>query len=263
MLRRALRRHLCAFVAFLAMQGIAHAVVLNWDSVSWTDGSLSNTYQPDGSDPGSALSVNLSVNGGGAPFAPYSGDTSRQAPAVIAAFEGGQGAIHNSLVLALDLANTSQSVSVTVYFGASAGANNVSFQLFDVDFSGTAQDLISVIQGTSAVDGTTVMPTITGSAANTVTTGANPTVVGSSPASDTGATSNRGNVTIDFGGTAISSFTFTYGATTAFSNPGYQHIGLYNINFTPIPEMNPAIISIFSCLAATGLVLRHRARFRK
>lgn len=245
------------------MQGIADAVVLDWDTVSWADGSLNNTYQPDAADPDSTVNINVAQNNG-APFVGWSGDPSRMAPAVIPAFQGGLGSTENTLTLALDLANTSQSVTVTVSFAASGGATGVSFSLFDVDFAGSAQDQISSIHALSIDGSTLIAPTITGSASNLVTgSGVNQVITGTASASDTGATSNRGNVSISFGSNAIQSFTFTYGATTAFANPGYQHIGIYDISFTPIPEMNPTIVSVLSCFAATGLVLRHRSRFRK
>jgi hypothetical protein len=92
----------------------------------------------------------------------------------------------------------------------------------------------------------------------------NQVVNGIASANDTGANSGRGNVTISFGANAIRSFTFTYGSGSGtVANPTYQHIGLHDITFTPVPEVNPAFGAVLSCIGATLLVLRHNARHRR
>jgi len=143
---------------------------------------------------------------------------------------------------------------------------NVSLTLFDVDFSATTgntfQDQLRSITATS-VDGVTlVAPTITTSANNTLS---GPGVVdGIVSTVDTGPGSGNGNVTISFGSAAIKSFTFTYGSGSGtVADPTYQHIGLSDITFTPVPEINPAWTAVGSCLLAAALILRHSAKFRK
>jgi len=171
-------------------------------------------------------------------------------------------------VLHLDLQNQTQSVTVTVNFSTlyTQGVTNVSFTLFDVDFSsGGFQDQISQIRGLS-VDGTTwIAPTITTSSANVLTgTGLSQVVNGTGNNSDTGPTSGNGNVTFNFGANAITQFSYVYGSgTTAPTDPSLQGIAMHDISFTPVPEINPAWTAILSCFAATGLVLRHRANLRK
>jgi hypothetical protein len=192
-------------------------------------------------------------------------------PAVTTDFQGGFGTAQNALCLAVDLASQSQSVTVTVDFSAlySLGVQNVSFTLFDIDFAATStstyQDLLSGITGLST-DGTTLIaPTITTSANNTLTgTGLTQVVAGTVSTADTGATSGNGNVTITFGATAIKSFTFTYGSGSGTAaDPTYQHVGIGDITFTPVPEINPAWTAFGSCLVAAALILRHSAKFRK
>jgi len=57
-------------------------------------------------------------------------------------------------------------------------------------------------------------------------------------------------------------FTFTYGSGTV-ADPTYQHVGFYDITFTPVAEINPAWSAVGSCLIAAVLILRHSAKFRK
>jgi hypothetical protein len=241
----------------------AHAVTLDWNSVTWTPGSLSNSYDVDPAKPGNDITVAISGDTG--QFAPKGGS---QIPAIMNIIEGGLSPVQNSLVLHLDLANQSQAVNVTVSFSAlyTAGVNNVSFTLFDVDFSSSAfQDQIRSIQALS-IDGTTLIaPTITTSANNTVTgSGLGQVVTGMINTSDTGPTSGNANVTISFGANAIKSFTFVYGSgSNAPADPTTQGIALHDITFTPVPEINPAWSAVGSCLVAFALILRHSAKFRK
>ena len=89
-------------------------------------------------------------------------------------------------------------------------------------------------------------------------------VTGTASVADTGATSGNGNVTISFGTTAIKSLTFTYGSGSGtVPDPTYQHVGIHDITFTPVPEINPTWTAVGSCLVAAALILRHSAKFRK
>jgi hypothetical protein len=262
MLRPTLRPYLCAFAALLVIQSTAGAVILDWDTIYWEEGTLSNFYQADLADPDSGVTVTVTPNNG-APIVPYAGGTP-MTPAVNAVFQGGGPTIQNTLTLAVDLANPSQSISVTVFFAASGGATDVSFRLFDIDAGGPYQDHLTLIRALSIDGSTLIAPTITTSVNNTlVGSGIDQSVVGTATTADTGLTSGRANVTIDFGSNLIQSLTFTYGGTAAFANPAYQHFGIDDINFTPVPEVNPAVMSMLSCLAAAGVILRHRANVRR
>jgi len=263
MLYPALRLYACTFVASLLLQGHASALVLDWDSVIWADGTLNNSYQVDPVDPESSITIDVTSNNG-ANLAPYSVSPNPLTPTINSDFQGGLLFAEKTLVLAVDLANPTQSITVTVSFASTEGASNVSFKLFDIDAGGGSQDELSLIRALS-IDGLTLIaPTITTSPDNTrIGTGINQSVVGTALTPSAGLTSGRGNVTINFGTNVIQSFTFTYGSTTAFPDPAYQHFAMHDISFTPVPEVNPTVMSVFSCLVAAGLVFRHRFRLRK
>lgn len=247
----------------------ARAVVLDWDSVTWTPGSLANSYDVDAAQPGNDITV--TVSGNTAQLQPELASGFPMTPAITPDFQGGLATAPNTLCLAVNLADKSQGITVTVDFSAqyTLGVQNVSFTLFDVDFSNvsgsTYQDQLRNITATS-IDGVTlVAPTITISPNNTLSgTGLTQVVDGTITTPDTGPGSGVGNVTISFGATAIKSFTFTYGSGNGtVADPTYQHIGMDDITFTAVPEINPVWSAIGSCLVATVLILRHSAKFRK
>ena len=247
----------------------AHAVTLDWDAVSWTAGSLSNSYDVDPARPGNDVTV--TVSGNTAQLMPEVVAPNPMTPAITTDLQGGLGTAQNSLCLAVDLANQSQSVTVTINFSAlyTLGVQNVSFTLFDIDFSSASgsdfQDQLRGIKATAADGVTLVAPTITTSANNTLSgSGLSQVVDGTVTTVDTGPGSGNGNVTISFGSTAITSLTFTYGSGSGtVADPTYQHIGLSDLTFTPVPEINPAWSAVGSCLLAAALILRHSAKFRK
>jgi hypothetical protein len=247
----------------------AHAVTLDWNAVTWTAGSLSNSYDVDPARPGNDITV--SVSGNTAQLQPELVSPNPMTPAITTDFQGGLGTAPNTLCLAADFTSQAQSVTVTVNFSAqyTLGVNNVSFTIFDVDFSNaggsTFQDQLRSITALSTDGVTLIAPTITTSIDNTLTgTGLSQVVNGNATASDTGPGSGNGNVTISFGATAITSLTFTYGSGSGtVADPTYQHIGIDNLTFTPVPEINPAWSAVGSCLVAAVLILRHSAKFRK
>ena len=258
---------------FLCLSAPAvHAITLDWDTVTWTAGTLSNSYDIDPAPAHPGSDVTITVSGNTSQLTTELVSPNPMTPAVTTDFQGGLGAAQNTLCLAVNFANQSQSVTVTVNFSATytLGVQNVSFTLFDIDFSNTSgntyQDLLSGITALS-IDGTTlVAPTITTSVNNTRSgTGLTQVVNGTASTADLGAGSGNGNVTISFGATAIKSFTFTYGSggPSGVTDPTYQHVGMYDVTFTPVPELNPVWSAFGSCLVAAALILRHSAKFRK
>jgi len=242
----------------------ARAVTLDWNVYNtWTSGQP-NSYNVDSSTPGNDITVAVATNniGSGTVTMGVGND-----------LEGGLGPNHNTLGILFDLTTTGEYITVTISFSAAytQGVTNVSFSLFDVDFidtgngSGATQfrDQIRSISATT-VNNTTVGATVTGSLNNSVT-GTSPNQIVNGIA-NTDSPSGDANVTIDFGTNAITSFTFVYGSGTLLGNktdPTQQKIGIYNIDFTPVPEINPAWSAVISCFAAAGLILRHRATVRK
>src|SRR5262249_32518354 len=58
----------------------------------------------------------------------------------------------------------------------------------------------------------------------------------------------RDFATITFNATDIRSITFTYASSSMFADPTYQHIGIYNIDYTVVPE--PGALEICSIIGA-------------
>ena len=82
-------------------------------------------------------------------------------------------------------------------------------------------------------------------------------------AADTGAGSGAGNATIGFGSAGIRSFTFQWGVPTYNANgPGPMTISMGNIDYSPVPEVNPAMAAGVVCLAGGWLARRRLRRSR-
>jgi hypothetical protein len=252
-----------AVLVLLVTAAHAQATVLDWDAVTWAAGSLSNSYDIDASSAGN--DVTITVAGDTGQLQPKFG---LQAPAIANGIEGGLSPAQNNLFLQLDLANQSQSVTLTVDFSTlyTAGVTNVSFTIFDVDFSNvpgssTFQDQLRGITATSITD-TQVAPTITISSTHALTgSGLNQVVTGNATNPDSGPGSGSGNVTISFDANLIKSFTFTYGSGTGtVADPTGQSIGFHDFTFTVVPEISPARGSLLACAVAIGLTLLQRAR---
>lgn len=253
-------------LAALATVASAQAVTLDWNiNNTFTQGQV-NSYDVDPSSPGADISVGISTANLG---------TGTMSNAVDATLEGGLGPGHNTLGILMNFTNTGEFVTVTITFSGAytQGVTNVKFSLFDVDYANSGganptvrfQDQLRSITATT-INNTTVGATITGSLNNSVTgTSPNQIVDGIANTASTGTGSGDANVTIDFGTNAIKSFTFVYGSGAANGNidPTQQKIGLYNIDFTPVPEINPSWSALVSCVLASGLILRHRAKARK
>lgn len=268
-------RRFFLFVAVIAAFAQAsQAVTLDWDGQTWVnngDGTPApNSYEIDSTNAGTDVTITAAGNNG-AVFQRDIGPGTPQTPAVAQTFTGGLATTENSLVLAINLANNTQSVTITLTFSPqyTSGISNLTFTLFDIDYQNVSgsqfQDQLTNIRGL-AVDGTTwIAPTITTSATNQLTggPGLGQVVTGISSANDTGTNTGAGNVTISFGANAITAFQFTYGSGSAFANPTFQHVGLYDFTFTPVPEINPVWSAVGSCILAAALILRHSAKFRK
>jgi hypothetical protein len=185
--------------------------------------------------------------------------TGAMAPVVNQTMNGGLPPGQNSLMLAANL-HTNSNVTMQLTFAGgngalnTPGAGNVSFTIFDIDLT-TNSDIIDNIYGIAS-DGTHIAPTITnvGPAVTLTGTGLAQTLTGNADAPNN---SGNGNATLSFGPGIVTDVFFTFSNTAG--GPKYQDIGIGDISFTPVPEMNPAAASGISCLAALGLtVLVHR-----
>jgi hypothetical protein len=235
----------------------AHAVILNWDVVAWTPGSLSNSYDVTGDGVNDITVAAVAQNNGVWTNDPTSGTL---APTINQTMTGGLSPVESSLLLAANL-HTQSNVTINLSFtGTQPGATNVSFTIFDIDVT-TNSDIIDSIYGV-APDGTHIAPTITniGSAVDWTGTGLNQVLSGNVASPNNGAGSSNGNATISFGSTLIYDVFFTFSNTAGA--PRFQDIALGDISFTPVPEINPAAAASASCIAAIGLtiLLQRRAR---
>jgi hypothetical protein len=151
-------------------------------------------------------------------------------------------------------ASTSSYIQVTINFNYTGGANNISFNLWDVDWGGNTSwiDRISNIQATAVGGGTVYPTTLTGSSANSVTgSGATALVTG---ISGSGQTSANGNVSIGFTQTVTSvSFRWSNIASTSRTT---QYIAVSPVTFTgigtPVPEVNSSVAALLLCAGVLG-----------
>jgi hypothetical protein len=238
-------------LALLVSPRVGQAVVLDWDTVTWS-GGMSQAFNIDSSNSnnGSTNDVFISISGNTNRFA--------IAPTVNTNLTGGLSPVENGLFLNMDYTTRTESITVLVGLNYSGGVSNLTFTLFDVDRlvggsdSGYTDKISSIIgRGTN---GAVVLPTITTNAGNVVVgTGSNAYVRGVSSISDT---SGVGTVTFTFS-TAITNFSFTYGnETNAPSNPGNQWITLYDISFDAkpkVPEWHPGLIAALLCFGLVGV----------
>ena len=241
--------------AIVLMAGNARAVVLDWSNVTWTPGSLSNSYDIDGyTSNGNDITVSISGNTNKLTVDPVTG---LAAPSISNSLQGGYGGDH-SLFLGGDL-STQTNFTVTVLFtGRYNAATDVSFSLFDVDMGADHEKILNIYALLS--DGSKVAATISGvgSAVTLSGLGLAQLLTGNAAAADTGAGSGNGNATIGFGSLAITGFSFDF--KNDGGPPRFQSIGLFDINFTPVPEINPAWIGGAICVIGAFAAIRLRRR---
>ena len=261
--RRNKKRRLAICASLLALPLFApsssQAVVLDWNSVTWTAGSSTKSFDIDPTHPGNDITVSFSLSTGAA--------FQSNNPAISSTFTGGPDTTKKALNMNIDLANATAFVRVRIDFLYAGGVNNANFSLFDVDRSGGAgtswQDQVRYFSGQN-VSNSTILPTnVTGSSGNTVTY--NPitgyTATGTSNIVNSGSGSQNANVGITYGQSYIKSMFFDYGSGSGVQlNPDAQGIALGGISFTPsaTPEINPSAGAVLGCLAAFLLYARRR-----
>lgn len=227
----------------------ARAVVLDWDSVNWVSGNLTQSFDIDASNPGNDITITIT------------GDTGYLAQNVNdnSNLTGGLSPTEQSLFMNMNYSNENQLITVSVVFHYDYGVEDVSFSIFDVDRNDSSsndvgyRDRIDLLGIT--LDNQLVAPTtITDHADNSVrSSGTNVYVRGDDATSDS---SSAANVDYAFSGTnVISEFFFTYGNhSSAPNNPGNQWISLHDITFKPkVPEWHPGLIAAIACVMTVGV----------
>ncbi len=196
---------------------------LDWDSVTWSAGSTSQSYTIGSGD------VSITLNGSSDTPA---GDTSGLAngsPFITTDLTGGLSPVQNSLEINVDYASvSSQQIPIIIDFTHPGGVSDVSFNVFDVDLG----SWVDVVQVTATTDGINYFnpTTIISNSANS-SDGIN-TVTGTSGS----VSSSNGTATFTFTNSGITQIRIIYSnQTTAF-----QWIALHDINFT-YPESDLSI----------------------
>ncbi len=224
-------------VVFLLWAATTSAVVLDWSTVTWSAGSLTQTYD-------------LDADGKNDVTVAFSGNTS--------ALTSGSPAISSGLTANVDFSTTSQAITVTVTF-LNTLATDVSLTLYniDADRKGSSsnfafQDVVNNISGT----------TKTGTAIPTVTVGSLVTYSGGTAiGQDVAGYSSAGNVNMVYTN-EISSFQFTFGSSDniAGNNPDPQEFAISSITYRKVPEVGVIPAALLLCFVT--VFLRRRALSR-
>ncbi len=223
----------------------ASAVVLDWSAVSWTPGSLSQSFDVD-------------ADGLNDVTVAFSGDTS--------AFTGGSPAISTSyqasstLGADLDFSSTSGAITITVTFIGCLAAD-LSFSLYDIDADRKGNSSNFAYQDSfTGFTGQGEKGSVTAS----VTTGSLVTYAsGSGLGLDVSpAGSGAGNVNATFD-QPLYSYQFTYGSSSniAGNNPDPQDFAITSIKFRKVPEVGTSTMAALLCFAA-ALFMRLRKHLR-
>lgn len=235
-------------LALLVLPLRSQAIVLDWDSVNYSSGSFSQSFDIDPNNPGNDITITITGDTGY--FAQNVNDNTN--------LTGGYSGSQQSLFMNMNYSSDTQKITINMTFNYAYGVEDVSFTIFDIDKSTAGNDsgyTDKIVLLGKNLSGTLVAPsTITSHSANEVVgTGTNVYVRGTSGATDT---TGNGNADYTFSGTnAISNFTFTYGNDpNSPNNPGNQWISLFDITYKPrVPEWHPGLIASFACLMMISL----------
>lgn len=236
-----LMRHTLLF-ALLFLCGEARAVLLDWSTVTWNNGDLTNSYELDATNPGADITITISGDTG-----TLSGGT----PVIDTTLPGGTSPADSSLRTQIDLANHAQQLTVTITFNYPSLVDNATFKIFDIGNNGmNSQDQIRNIIGT---DGTTQYAaniTNVGSAVQLAGSGTSQTLTGISSPPPGGAGAVQGDATISFGANKINQITYVYGSgSAANANPAAQQVTLFDISFvSAVPEVGASLGALAVCL---------------
>jgi MYXO-CTERM domain-containing protein len=261
----------CSGVLFPAL---SHAVVLDWDTVDWTAGSLSQTFT---NVQGSGMDIKITLSITGANFASWNNQTQPDDNNRLGGDDGnpyqaqGEGVDANgdpseeSLHLHMDSVQNDFRGYIDVKIEFSQAAAGVSFNLFDVDRGGdgdstrTFEDVIGDVQGTR--NGSQVAPT---------TASYDP--AGITEDSRNGSPIYRGgyyspdasNSVLGLGWNTqvVDSVSFRYYAgDLTNSTPGTQGISISDIEFyNAIPEAGTMTAGVLLLAGLCALELRRRRR---
>ncbi len=187
--------------------------LFDWDAVTWTAGSTSNTYAIASFGD---VTFNIVNEGIWEDDAAFGGEQ----PAISQNNTGGLGTPEDSLHQFIDFRDRFEVATTTV--NLPNGVAGAQFTVFDIDFA--ANDFADKLIVTGSYKGATVMPTLTNGTVNYV--------VGNVAVGDGGSNSNtgNGNVVATFD-SAIDTIIISYGnANTAPPDPDGQAIAIHDFD---------------------------------
>lgn len=188
--------------------------VLDWDAVTWANGSTANSYPVT-----NIGTVALTVTNPGTWLnnATYGGQSPTRQNVVTGGFSPAQ----FSIMELVDLASISDSAATTITLPTAVPG--LQFRMFDVDYAaGQFADRVTV---TGSFNGSPVTPVLTNGISNYV--------IGNSAYGDatSGDTQANGNIVVTFS-SPVDTVTVSYGNhALAPANPGQQAITLHDITF--------------------------------
>lgn len=228
MIRRLKGAAAVAVVLCTAVAAAPIATQLDWDSVVWPNGSLSETYTVGNGD------VSLQWTGSTSSFI-------AGRPQIAQSETGGLIPPEDALSLWVNFNSDPKEVVLTIDFTHPGGVTDVSFTVFDVDgwqfvLNRYADQIqVTATNGTGQIDPSNVTVV---NPAYVSFDGVN-TVTGIQSVSDSDAPD--GNVTFEFNQAGITQVQFAYRSPPGlYNNPGIQFISIHDINFTynePVPEL--------------------------
>lgn len=165
----------------------------------------------------------------------------------------GGGSVNGLQLYMASQPTVNSSITVSIVFGYTGGATNVSLVIWDVDAASNFTDKLANISGVTLAGTTIAATSVVGSTENQVT--GSGTITATATGTDTASNNtNAGNVTITFGTTAIRSVQFTW----YNSNPTTrttQVIGVSPITFTPVGSATPEVGTSFAALGLCASVV--------
>jgi hypothetical protein len=250
------RLPLGALIALLGLSSpCGRAVTLDWDTAAWTAGALTGSFDVDATNPGNDITVTISGSTGNfAAGAPANVSYNANAfGAGLSSTDGGTG--QKTLNTRLDWTNNTSTLTFTITFNYTGGVYLQQLGIFDIDrtsATGTTWiDQITNIYGTTPIGGIVgpsaitddVNTQITGSGTNYVITGTN------NGANNT----SGGNAYLNFGAQKVTQVTFTWkNAAGTDANPASQIISLFDIIWTPTPEVGSSLAALLLCGGIAG-----------
>ena len=203
----------------------AGSLLHDWDSVTWTAGSLDNSYTVT-----NLGSINFAIAISGGVFLNNAG-FGGLSPALQTQVTGALVPVQRSLAQLVNM--TSQMDVVTTVVTLPNGVAGAQFRIFDLDFG--ASQFADKVTVTGSFAGSPVTPTLTNGVVNYV--------IGNSGFGDgvSADASANGNLVVSFTG-PVDSITITYGNHAAApGDPGQQAIAIHDFTFCrPVANLSVA-----------------------